>query len=95
MENFIFCVVSLVMLYVLELYEFFRFLRTWLRKKYSYLEFFWSVFSRIRTEYGEMGVSLRIQSECRKIQTRKTRHMDTFHAVPAMESLQNIIRMEY
>ena len=30
--------------------------------------FFWSVFSRIRTEYG---VSLRIQSECGKTRTRK------------------------
>ena len=25
-----------------------------LRKKYPYLEFFWSIFSRIWTEYGEM-----------------------------------------
>ena len=24
------------------------------REKYPYLEFFWSVFSRIRTEYGEI-----------------------------------------
>ena len=32
--------------------------------------FFWSVFSRIRTEYGEI-VSLRIQSEYRKKRTRK------------------------
>ena len=33
--------------------------------------FFWSVFSRTRTEYGEILRSLRIQSECGKIQTRK------------------------
>ena len=34
--------------------------------------FFWSVFSRIRTEYGEIHeVSLRIQSECGKIRTSK------------------------
>ena len=26
-----------------------------LRKKYPYLELFWSVFSRIQTEYGEIG----------------------------------------
>ena len=26
-----------------------------LRKKCPYSEFFWSVFSRIRTEYGEIG----------------------------------------
>ena len=31
--------------------------------------FSWSVFSRIRTGYGE--ISLRIQSECGKIRTRK------------------------
>ena len=32
--------------------------------------YFWSVFSRIRTEYGEILVSLRIQSKCGKICTR-------------------------
>ena len=31
---------------------------------------FCSVFSRIRTEYGSIEVSLRIQSECGKIRTR-------------------------
>ena len=30
-----------------------------------------SVFSRIRTEYGEIRISLRIQSECGKIWTKK------------------------
>ena len=40
--------------------------------------FFWSVFSRIRTEYR---VSLRIQSEYGKIRTRKNRYLDTFHTV--------------
>ena len=50
-----------------------------LRKKYLYSEFFWSVFSRIRTEYAE--ISLRIQYECRKTRTRKSPNMDTFHAV--------------
>ena len=33
--------------------------------------FFWSVFSRIQTEYEEILVSLCIQSECGKIWTRK------------------------
>ena len=33
--------------------------------------FFWSVFSRIRTKYGEILLSLCIQSECGKIRTRK------------------------
>ena len=47
-----------------------------------YSEFFSSVLSRIRTESGEIyGVSLRIQSECGKMWTRKTLNMDTFHAV--------------
>ena len=31
--------------------------------------YFWSVFSGIRTEYGDL-LNLRIQSECRKIRTR-------------------------
>ena len=53
-----------------------------LRKKCPYLEFFWSIFSRIRTEYGERYlVSLRIQSESGKIRTRKSPNTDTFHAV--------------
>ena len=46
--------------------------------KFPYLKFFWFVFSRIRTEYGKI---LRIQSECRKRQTRKTPNKDTFHSV--------------
>ena len=49
-----------------------------MRKKCPYLEFFWSVFSRMWTEYS---VSLRIQPECGKIRTRKTQNTDTFHAV--------------
>ena len=40
-----------------------------LRKMCQNAEFFWSIFSRIRTEYGEI---LRIQSKCGKIRTRKT-----------------------
>ena len=38
--------------------------------------FFWSVFSLIWTEYGE--ISLRIQSECGKIQTRKNSVFEHF-----------------
>ena len=49
-----------------------------LRKKCPYSEFFWSVFSRIQTEYGEIQI---IQSECGKIWTRKTPNTDTFHAI--------------
>ena len=49
-----------------------------LRDKCAYSEFFQSVFSRIRTEYGEIRS---IQSECGKIRTRKTPNTDTFYAV--------------
>ena len=49
-----------------------------LRKKCPYSELFWSVFSRIWTEYE---ASLRIQCECGKIRTRITPNTDTFHAV--------------
>ena len=52
-----------------------------LREKCPYSEFFWSVFSRIRTEYGQMLVSFRIHSECEKIRIRKTPNTDTFHTV--------------
>ena len=46
------------------------------------MEFSWSVFSRIRTEYGEI---IRIQSEYRKIRTRKTANTNTFYAVIVFE----------
>ena len=39
-----------------------------MREKCPYPEFFWSVFSRIRSEYREIEVSLRIQSKYRKMQ---------------------------
>ena len=42
---------------------------------------FWSAFFRIWTEYGEIRVSLCIQSECGKISTGKTSNTDNFHAV--------------
>ena len=51
-----------------------------LREKCPYLELFWSVFSRIRTEYREIPVYLRIQSECGKIRTRITPNTDPFYA---------------
>ena len=53
-----------------------------LREKCPYSEFFWSVFSRIWTEYD---VSLRIQSECGKIWTRKIPNTDTFLAVKELK----------
>ena len=70
-----------------------------LREKCPYSEFFWSVFLRIRAEYGDIRryVSLRIQSECGKIRTRKTPNRVTFHAAwsnhskkKVQKALQNI-----
>ena len=48
---------------------------------FKYGVFFWSVFSRIQAEYGKIEVSLRIQSECRKILTRKNSVFGHFNAV--------------
>ena len=47
-------------------------------KKCPYSEFFWFVFSRIRSKYGEIQS---IQSECGKIRTKKTPNTDNFYAV--------------
>ena len=52
-----------LLLYLLHL------LNLTLREKCIYSQFFWSVLSRIRTEYDL--ISLRIQSERGKIRTRK------------------------
>ena len=51
-----------------------------LREKCPYLKLFWSLLSRIRTEYG---VYLRIQCKCGNIRTKKTPNTNTFHAVYA------------
>ena len=53
-----------------------------MREKWPYSGFFWSAFSRIRTEYGEIR-SLRIQSECWKMRIRITPNKDTFYSVKA------------
>ena len=47
-----------------------------LRGKCPYSEFFWSVITRIWTEYGE-----NIQFKCEKIRTGKTPNTNTFYAV--------------
>ena len=44
-------------------------------KKCLYLEFFWSLLSRIWTQYEDL------LSETRKTRTKKTPNTDTFHAV--------------
>ena len=50
-----------------------------LRKKHPYSKFFWSLFSRVRTEYGDLN--LHIQSRCGKIRTRKTLNTDNSYGV--------------
>ena len=52
-----------------------------LREKYPYSELFWSLFSRIWTEYWEILRISRIQSECRKMRTRITQNTVTLYAV--------------
>ena len=56
----------------------FKTIKSSLREKCPYSEFFWSVFSCIPTQYG---VSLHNQSEYGKIRTRRIPNTDTFHAV--------------
>ena len=62
-----------------------------LRKKCSYLEFLWFVFSRIRADYGEILTYLSVFSpnvgkygpeklRIRTLWTRKTPNTDTFYA---------------
>ena len=51
-----------------------------LQWKCPYSEFFWSIFSRILTEYGEIR-TLRFQSEYGKIRTRVIQNTDTFYSV--------------
>ena len=53
---------------------------TTLRKKCPYSKLFWSTFSRIRTEYGEIRSISTIQSKCGKMRTRITPNKDTFIA---------------
>ena len=56
--------------------------KTTLREKYPYSEFFWSVFSRIQTEYG---YSVRL----REMRTRKTPNTHNFHAVKLKQNHVN------
>ena len=60
-----------------------------LREKCPNTDFFWSVFSVFGLNREKYFVSLRIQSECGKIQTRKNSvfgYLDTFHAVMAIKN---------
>ena len=57
-----------------------------LRKKCPYSELFWSAFSRIRTEYGEI-LSYSVSYSVR-MQTRITRNTDAFYAVYPLFSME-------
>ena len=62
-----------------------------LREKCPESELFWSAFSRIWTEYGEI---LCIQSECGKMRFGITPNMDTFYAVVITEKLKHFGRIK-
>ena len=61
-----------------------------LLKKCPYLELFWSVFSRIRTEYGEIIHTSPCSVRMGKIRTRITPNTDTFHVVDVKEIYTNL-----
>ena len=63
-------------------------------KRVEMQNFFWSVFSRIWTEYGDLRSKLRIQSKCGKIRTRKTSYLDSFHVVASLATLKTNLSEE-
>ena len=52
-----------------------------LHKKCPYLDLFWSAFSRIQTEYGEIQSISPYSVQMWKMRTRITPNTDTFHAI--------------
>ena len=58
-----------------------------LHEKCSYSVLFWSVFFRIRTEYGKMLAMSPYSVEIRGMQTRITPNTDTFYAVVVSPNL--------
>ena len=63
---------------------------TSLRESFSYSEFFWLVSPAFGLNTERYSVSLRIQSECEKIQTRKTSNTDMFPTVRFSEITHTI-----
>ena len=53
----------------------------WLHKKCPYLEVFWYVFSRIRTEYGDLLYKSPYSVRMRESTDQETPNAETFHAV--------------
>ena len=64
-----------------------------LRKRCPYLELFWSVFSRIRTEYREIRSISRYSVRMRENVNQITPNTDTFHAVVHL-FFRNLTRIE-
>ena len=57
-----------------------------LREKCPYLELFWFIFSRIRTEYGEIHRISPYSAEYGKMRTRMTPNTDTFYSLDCNNS---------
>ena len=55
-------------------------------KKCLFSEFFWSVFSRIWTEYGEIPSVSPYSVRMQETTARKTPNTDTFHAVVKLDN---------
>ena len=64
-----------------------NFVTSW---KVSIFGVFWPIFSRIRTESERYSVSLFIQSEYEKIQTRKTPNTDAFYALSLIALIKSL-----
>ena len=62
-----------------------------IHEKCPYSEFFWSILSAFWLNTKRYFVSLRIQSECRKIGTRKNPNKDTFHVVNTFTVLHKFL----
>ena len=62
-----------------------------LHKKCLIRVFSWLYFPAFELNTERYGISLRIQSKCGKIRTKKTPNMDTFHA--AVSTLHSFIKL--
>ena len=63
------------------------FLQVTMLEKCPYSKFFWFVFSRIWTKYGEIFRISPYSVRIREIRTRKTANTNTFHAMLAISNI--------